>query len=90
VLGAGEVFQRQARTVPRQIGPLPKIGVGEVAADQAALLLVQAREEGERTSAGVIGRGRHAIPSQAPWLPSTCLGSRLMRDDPLCFVHSVP
>jgi hypothetical protein len=43
VLGAGEVLHRQARALAGQIGPLPEPGVGQVTADQAALLLVQAR-----------------------------------------------
>ena len=61
MLVRGEVLHLQAGAVPRQIGPLRQVRVGEIAADQAALLLVKARDEGASASGGVIGCGCHGV-----------------------------
>ena len=61
MLGVGEVLHRQAGSVPWQVTPLPQVRIGKLAADQAALPLVKAREQRASTPGTVTNEGRHAL-----------------------------
>jgi hypothetical protein len=62
------VLHRQAGPIPWQVAPLPQVRIGKLAAHQATLPLVKARQQRASATGTVITSGRHAHKLSTPRL----------------------